>query len=77
LGHSRTRFLLVLAAARIPRYAALAYLGATLGENSLHWIATHMWQLVAAAVVLSACLYLLIRLNQRESSTGGVSQRNR
>ncbi len=68
LGHSRTKFLLVLAVARIPRYFALAYLGAQLGENSLHWVASHMWYLVAAAVVLSALLYLLIRLNQRATS---------
>jgi membrane protein DedA with SNARE-associated domain len=68
LGVSRTRFLLVLAAARIPRYFALAYLGAQLGENSLHWISAHLWQFVAAAVVLSALLYLLIRFNQRATT---------
>ncbi len=68
LGHSRTRFLLVLAAARIPRYLALAYLGAVLGENSLHWVAAHMWYLVAAAILLSALLYVMIRLSQRPTS---------
>jgi membrane protein DedA with SNARE-associated domain len=66
LGVSRTRFMLVLASARIPRYAALAYLGAILGENSLHWISAHMWQFVAAAIVLSALLYMLIRFTGRE-----------
>jgi membrane protein YqaA with SNARE-associated domain len=65
LGHSRTRFMLVLAAGRIPRYFALAYLGANLGENSMHWISAHMWQFVASAIALSLLLYLLIRLNQR------------
>jgi uncharacterized membrane protein YdjX (TVP38/TMEM64 family) len=68
LGHSRTRFMLVLAAARIPRYFALAYLGSELGEDSLHWVKTHMWQLVAFAIVLSLALYLLIRFNQRTKS---------
>jgi uncharacterized membrane protein YdjX (TVP38/TMEM64 family) len=68
LGHSRIRFLLVLAAGRIPRYFALAYLGAELGENSMHWVAGHMWQLVAVAVVLSALLYMLIRFSGRQQS---------
>ncbi len=43
----RKRFLLVLAAARIPRYGALAYLGATLGEHSGTWLHEHGWHLLA------------------------------
>jgi membrane protein YqaA with SNARE-associated domain len=65
LGHSRTRFMLVLAAARIPRYLALAYLGAELGENSLHWVTAHMWYFVAAAIALSLLLFMLIRFTGR------------
>lgn len=61
----RSRFLLVIAAARIPRYFAMAYLGAELGENSLHWVTGHMWQLVTVAVALAALLFLLIRLSDR------------
>ena len=61
----RSRFLLVLAAARIPRYFALAYLGAELGENSLHWVTGHMWQLVTLAVALAVLLFMLIRVSDR------------
>jgi len=68
LGHSRTRFMLVLAAARIPRYLALAYLGAVLGENSLHWVTGHIWYFVAAAIALSLLLFMLIRFTGREQS---------
>lgn len=61
----RSRFLLVIAAARIPRYFALAYLGSELGENSLHWVTGHMWQLVTVAVALAVLLFLLIRVSDR------------
>ena len=66
LGVSRTRFLLVLLAARVPRYFCLAYLGAQLGENSLTWVKSHMWQLVAFAVVLFVLLYAMIRFSDRK-----------
>lgn len=65
LGESRTRFLVVLLAARIPRYFALAYLGAVLGDNSFAWVRAHTWQLVALAIALAALLYALIRLAER------------
>ncbi|HLH43987.1 MAG TPA: VTT domain-containing protein [Bryobacteraceae bacterium] len=61
LGESRTRFLLVLLAARIPRYFALAFLGASLGDKSWPWIKSHTWQMAAAAAFLAAGLYLLLR----------------
>src|SRR5579883_2490586 len=51
MGVGRTRFLLVILAARVPRYFALAYLGATLGNNSFHWITSHAWQMGIAALV--------------------------
>jgi len=57
----RTRFLLVILAARIPRYFALAYLGATLGNNSFHWITSHGWQMGAFALALFVILYALVR----------------
>lgn len=66
LGVKRSRFFLVLAAGRIPRYFALAFLGAELGENSLHWVTGHMWQLVTVAVALAALLFLLIRMADRK-----------
>jgi membrane protein YqaA with SNARE-associated domain len=61
LGESRARFLLVLVAARIPRYFALAYLGASLGEKSWPWVKSHTWQMAAVAAILAAGLYLLLR----------------
>jgi membrane protein DedA with SNARE-associated domain len=65
MGHSRTRFLLVMAAARIPRYLALAYLGSVLGENSFAWVTHHTWQLAAFGLALAALLFFLIRASDR------------
>ncbi|HTS75112.1 MAG TPA: VTT domain-containing protein [Bryobacteraceae bacterium] len=65
LGVRRSTFLLVIAAARIPRYFALAYLGAELGENSVHWVTAHTWQLAVLAVALAALLFVLIRVADR------------
>ena len=62
---SRTRFMLVLASARIPRYSGLAYLGAQLGENSTSWLKSHVWHLTGLAVAISLSLYLLIRWADR------------
>jgi membrane protein YqaA with SNARE-associated domain len=61
----RIRFLLVILAARIPRYFALAYLGAELGQNSLSWVTGHVWQLLTLAVALAALLFMLIRVSDR------------
>ncbi len=66
MGVSRTRFLLVLLAGRIPRYLGLVYLGATLGDNSASWIRAHLWHFGAFAVILFAALYGLMRFAQRE-----------
>jgi membrane protein DedA with SNARE-associated domain len=68
MGVSRTRFLLVLLAARLPRYLGLAYLGAQLGENSLAWLKSHTWQLAAFAVVLFLLLYAMIRFSDRKTA---------
>jgi membrane protein YqaA with SNARE-associated domain len=65
MGVSRTRFMLVMAAARIPRYAGLAYLGAQLGENSTAWIKGHTWHMVWVAAALFLALYGLLRWNDR------------
>ena len=67
MGVTRKRFLLVLAAARIPRYAALAYLGSTLGEHSGTWLRDHGWYLLALGVVLAAALGLVVRHASREA----------
>ena len=65
LGESRTRFLLVLAAARLPRYFALADLGAVLGEESWPWVKSHTWHMAVGAAVLTVGLYFLIRWSGR------------
>src|ERR1041385_3550914 len=65
MGVTRTRFLLVLLAGRIPRYGALAYLGAKLGEGSTGWLKSHAWHMTAIAVVLFVLLYGLVRWADR------------
>ena len=67
MGVPRLRFLLVIALARVPRYLALAYLGAQLGENSGVWLRGHMWQLLALAVLLALVLAALVRHANREA----------
>ena len=57
----RYRYFIVLAAARIPRYLALAYLGQQLGENSTVWLKGHLWHLLALAVAIGLALYALVR----------------
>ena len=66
MGVGRVRFMTVLAAARIPRFAGLAYLGAQLGENSYAWPKSHIWQLLSVAVLLFVASYVLIRWVDRE-----------
>lgn len=58
-------FFLVMLAARVPRYFALAYLGAQLGRESLPWLKSHVWHMVGIAAVLFAVLYIMIRLTDR------------
>ena len=65
LSVGRVRFLLVILAARVLRYVGLAYLGATLGNNSFGWIKDHGWQMGVAAVVLFVLLYALVRFADR------------
>lgn len=61
----RRSFLLVILAARVFRYVGLAYLGATLGNNSFAWIREHAWQMGIAAAILLVLLYLLVRFADR------------
>ena len=67
LGVPRARFLLILFAARLPRYLALAYLGAQLGADSGAWLHAHMWHLLAFAALLTVALTLLARRANREA----------
>jgi membrane protein DedA with SNARE-associated domain len=69
----RLRFMLVLAAARIPRYFGLAYLGAQLGENSTAWLKGHLWHMGVFAVALFLVLYALIRWSDRSQQADYVA----
>ena len=68
LGVSRTRYLAVMLAARIPRYGAVAYLGSKLGENSAAWLNQHLWQMGALAAALLVGLYALLHWSERARS---------
>jgi uncharacterized membrane protein YdjX (TVP38/TMEM64 family) len=58
-------FVLVFLLARIPRFFGLAYLGAQLGEHSGAWLKMHSLQIGLFAVLLFACLFLLVKLSER------------
>ncbi len=65
LGVGTLPFLLVILAARIPRYFGLAYLGAQLGEHSMAWLRGHTRGLALAALSLTVLLFLLLKLAGR------------
>lgn len=61
LGVKTRAFLLAILAGRIPRFLAMAYLGAQLGENSIEWLQDHGWHLTAMAVALFVFLVALVK----------------
>jgi membrane protein DedA with SNARE-associated domain len=61
----RARFLLVIVAARIPRYFGLAYLGATLGEESWPWVQAHIGLFAVIAAALFLALFLAVRVTSK------------
>ena len=63
---SRRKFFLVLLVGRLPRYGALAYLGAELGENSFGWLAGHLWDMAGVAAAVFIALYVLILWSGRK-----------
>lgn len=65
LGVHPRSFLVVVAAARTPRYFALAWLGKSLGEGSVDWLRAHAVHLGLFAAALLAGSYLLIRYFDR------------
>jgi membrane protein DedA with SNARE-associated domain len=66
MGVSRSRFMLVLAPARVLRYLALAYLGQQLGEkDSEAWLKSHFWLLLGLVTLLGLALWALIRRAER------------
>ena len=62
-------FAVIIIAARVPRYFALAYLGSRLGTSSVPWLKEHVWQMLAAAAVLFLLLYVLVRIWERRQPT--------
>lgn len=68
LGVRPATFLLVVLAARAPRYLGLALLGAKLGEGSADYLKQHMWHLLALAGVLFIVLYAALRFAGRDRS---------
>jgi membrane protein DedA with SNARE-associated domain len=67
LGVRPFTFLMVVIAARIPRYFGMAYLGSRLGEHSMEYIKAHAWYLVGFAAALFVLLYMLIRLYEHHN----------
>lgn len=66
LGVTRARYLSVIAAARFPRYLAIAYLGAQLGENSNAWLKSHLWHMGGLALALFAGIYALLKFSDKQ-----------
>ncbi|MFN7926029.1 MAG: VTT domain-containing protein [Bryobacteraceae bacterium] len=67
LGIRPLAFLATVLAARVPRYFFLAYLGSQLGDNSLPWLKSHVWYLVAFSLGLLLFLFALIKLTERRT----------
>lgn len=61
LGVRWRSFLLVLVAARVPRYLGLAYLGSRYGNDAWPWLKSHGWQMAAIAAAIFVLAYLVIR----------------
>jgi uncharacterized membrane protein YdjX (TVP38/TMEM64 family) len=67
LGVKPIRFIVILAAARIPRYFFLAWLGTRLGKDTIPYLRHHAWLFLLLAVVLFAILYVVIGFVHRRS----------
>jgi len=68
LGVNRRTFLLTILAGRVPRFLAMAYLGAQLGENSMAWLQDHVGVLVAIAVGVAVVLAVIVRWAGRQNA---------
>lgn len=58
-------FMLVLAAARVPRYFGLAYLGRQLGKNSMAYLKDHSIDFLLIAAGLFIFLVVLVKVAER------------
>jgi len=71
LGVRRRTFLLTILAGRVPRFLAMAYLGAQLGENSMAWLGEHAWNLAAIAACLCLLLIALVKWTEWRRTCSG------
>ncbi len=69
MGVSPMKYLIVVLAARIPRYFGLAWLGAQYGEQTMPWIKSHVWHLLLFALCLGLTLGYAVKRVSRESLT--------
>jgi membrane protein YqaA with SNARE-associated domain len=74
LGVGPVAFLLVLLAARIPRYVFLAWLGTRLGNDTLPYLKHHTRELIIFSVLLFSVLYLLIRMLDRRHKLAHLTE---
>ena len=74
LGMSPFTFMLVMVAARVPRFFFLAWLGTKLGDQTLPYLRHHLWELVLFAVGLFTILYLLIRILDRRHRLAHITE---
>lgn len=65
LGNSPFWFTAVLAAARVPRYFGLAWLGMRLGPNTVPWLRSHLLILFAVSIALFVVLFFIVRWAER------------
>ncbi|MBA3973310.1 MAG: hypothetical protein C0504_03710 [Candidatus Solibacter sp.] len=72
MGISLRSFLAVLAAARIPRYFAIAYLGRKLGEESLTYLRDNKWDFALIALGLFAFAFLLVKISDYRRARGAA-----
>jgi len=62
LGTRTSAFLATFVGARTIRYLALAYLGASMGDNALVYLKMHVWFLVGLACGLFVALFVLVKI---------------
>lgn len=72
MGVKRSRFLIVLTIARIPRFLGLAYLGLKFGQaGGAAWLKGHVWYLIVFTILLAAILTLWARRTERPGLASG------
>lgn len=69
MGVKPGTFLLVVLAARLPRYFGLAWLGCKLGKGSGIWLKAHTHEMMLFAALLFAVLFLAVRLATRRPAS--------